>query len=165
MSQVKLGNKVRDLTTGVTGIATNLTTLLNGCVQVVIQPVCGEDNKLVENISTDVDMVEVIGDGVAGRNTNATYTSNIQLGNKVYDLVTGIAGIAVAKSQCLNGCALFEIAHKGEGSESDKNFLCWVDQIRLEILDEGVAGKLIKVEPTKEGKQPGGPMRRNVPRF
>lgn len=42
----------------------------------------------------------------------------IQLGDKVKDMVTGISGIAVAKTEWINGCVRYTIEFRGGTKES-----------------------------------------------
>jgi hypothetical protein len=60
---IQLGNKVRDVVTGVVGIATARVEYLNGCVQYCIkQPI--NDGKLPEGEYIDHQQLEVVDGGV-----------------------------------------------------------------------------------------------------
>ncbi len=163
MTTIKLGQRVRDLTTGFEGIAVNKTLLLNGCIQFGIQPPA-KDGVYPESISIDENLLEVVDEGVSAKVTPQTFISPIVLGNTVKDIITGIQGIAITKSDCLNGCALFQVEHKGEGFEANKDYMAWIEQSRLSVVDEGVVNKLLKAPKAADGKMPGGPVMRNVPR-
>ncbi len=57
---VELGDKVRCLATGFTGIATAITTYINGCDRVTVSPPVGKDNKMPEAYYIDVTGLEVV---------------------------------------------------------------------------------------------------------
>jgi len=46
---VKLGDEVKDLVSGFKGIAFGITTFLNGCARIAIQPKVGKDGKMPED--------------------------------------------------------------------------------------------------------------------
>lgn len=161
--KLKLGQTMRDLTTGFTGVAINRTAFLNGTIQYNLQP-RAVDGKYPDAISIDENLLEVVDEGVSAKATPSTFTSPVVLGNTVRCVITGIIGIADLKSDYLNGCSQFQIAHKGEGAESHVNLLSWFDQCRLEVVDQGIVGKLVKPPKAADGKQPGGPIMRGIPR-
>jgi hypothetical protein len=57
---IKLGSKVKDSITGVTGIAIARTEWLNGCARISIQPQELKDGKPVEVTCVDEPQIEVI---------------------------------------------------------------------------------------------------------
>lgn len=70
---IKLGTKVRDKVTGVTGIAIARTEWLNGCARIVVQPQEVKDGKPVESTCVDEPQIEVVDDDhvlTKGRVTN-----------------------------------------------------------------------------------------------
>ncbi len=70
--EIRLGDKVRDNQTGAVGIAIGLTTWLNGCRRVVVQPQVTKapGNKPPETFSADEPTVTVLKQGVVkGMNT------------------------------------------------------------------------------------------------
>jgi len=60
MSEIKLGDKVKDKITGFIGIAVCRSEFLNGCVQWSIAPKVSKDNKILEEIGIDEQSLEVI---------------------------------------------------------------------------------------------------------
>lgn len=58
---IKLGNQVRDIYTGFTGIATARTDWLFGCSRICIEPQELKDGKPIEGQWFDEQRVEVIG--------------------------------------------------------------------------------------------------------
>lgn len=57
---VKLGDTVRDIVTGFTGIAVARTQWLHGCDRIAIQPPVGKDGKPVDNAAFDIMQIEVL---------------------------------------------------------------------------------------------------------
>lgn len=77
MVQVKefdLGSKLRDVVSGLEGIATGRLEYLNGCVQYLIDPPLDKDGKLQKGMWVDSQQVEKVGDGikVAKRSTGGS---------------------------------------------------------------------------------------------
>jgi len=68
MNKVELGDRVKDVVTGFSGIAAGITKFLTGCDQVLIDPGVGEDGKLIESHCFDIMRVEVVEEGVVDFN-------------------------------------------------------------------------------------------------
>ena len=67
--------------------------------------------------------------------------SEIELGNKVKDIVTGFEGIAVSKVEYLNGCVQFCIKPlKGKDGKMPEGE--YIDQQQLSVVSVGVAVKV-----------------------
>jgi len=64
MTNIKLGNLIRDKVTGFEGIATARVEYINGCVQYCIKPKMGKDKKMPEGEYIDLDQLEVVGNGI-----------------------------------------------------------------------------------------------------
>ena len=60
MSDICLGDKVKDKVTGFVGVATCRTEFLNGCVQFGIAPKVGKDNKMPEPVDIDEDSLMIV---------------------------------------------------------------------------------------------------------
>lgn len=79
----------------------------------------------------------------------------IKLGQEVKDIVSGFRGIAVCRSEFLNGCIRYTVqakVTKKDGSMPDER---WFDEKQLEV-----SGKGVYVEP----KRTGGPTSSVVPK-
>jgi len=59
-TEIKLGDKVRCKYTGFTGTAVAITQFINGCIQIMVAPKVGKDNKLPEDIGIDSQSLIVI---------------------------------------------------------------------------------------------------------
>jgi len=60
MSEIKLGDKVRDIHTGFVGTAMARTEFINGCVQYNVIPKADKINKMPEEMSIDESCLEII---------------------------------------------------------------------------------------------------------
>lgn len=57
---IRLGQKVRDVTSGLKGIAICRTEWLAGCVRITVQPPVGRDGKLPDAQTVDEQQLEVL---------------------------------------------------------------------------------------------------------
>jgi hypothetical protein len=65
--------------------------------------------------------------------------SDIKLGNKVRDRVTGFEGIAIAKCEYLNGCVQWGIRPpQGEKKDAYPEAM-YIDSQQVEFVDQGIA--------------------------
>lgn len=157
MSAVKLGQTVRDLVTGFTGVATSRLDHLNGNVQYAVMPKQKEgENTFPEAVYLDHHMLEVLDDGVSAKVTKAVALPlTLQtLGVEVRDRITGFVGITTQKSTYMNGCVSFDVISKDKkkrGAETS-----WFEFSRLEFI--GAGEQAIAVKPAAD--VPGGPPQR-----
>ena len=57
---IKLGDKIKCIHTGFTGIAITKMEFMNGCIQYEVVPKVGKDNKMPESVFIDIQSLEVI---------------------------------------------------------------------------------------------------------
>jgi len=57
---ISMGDRVRDIVTGFTGVVIGRTSYINGCEQVLVQPRIDDNGKCPEGLWIDVDRVEVV---------------------------------------------------------------------------------------------------------
>ena len=57
---IKLGSKVRDIITGVEGIAVAKTDYLTGCTRYQVQRKAGKDGKIPELLHFDVEQIKLV---------------------------------------------------------------------------------------------------------
>jgi len=62
--------------------------------------------------------------------------SDINLGDKVVDTVTGLKGTAITKIEFLNGCIQFQVQPKGITSEGKIMESEYIDQQQLELVSK-----------------------------
>ncbi len=60
MTEIKLGDKVKDRHTGFVGIAVAKTEFVNGCIQWSVLSKVGKDNKMPEEVGIDEGSLEVV---------------------------------------------------------------------------------------------------------
>jgi hypothetical protein len=77
----------------------------------------------------------------------------INLGDKVKDVVTGLTGIAVAKTHYLQGCARFAVQPQ-DLKDGRPVEVYWVDEPQLEVVEAGVVKPKIAESNVLN---PGGP--------
>lgn len=150
---IKLGQTVRDVVSGFSGIAIQKLEQFNGNVQFAIQPKQKEGEiTYPDAFNIDYHMIEVIDDGVSDRVTKAV-TTTLNLGEQVRDKVSGLVGIALDKATYMNGCVSFAVMPERRDSDllntnPDKN---WISVERLERVGDGLAQQKIAAKPV------GGP--------
>jgi len=67
--------------------------------------------------------------------------SEIKLGQKVKDTVTGFTGIVIAKAEYLNGCISLDIKPEKLSKDGETIASEWIDYEQLEVLSAGVTKK------------------------
>ena len=165
----KLGNIVRDITTGFTGTAVQFVEMLSGSVQLVVQPQLpegatntGDTQAIPAALSIDLPQLDFVADGIADRVVKPA-EQTIVLGNEVEDIVTGLVGITVQRTAFINGCVYYNVQpkqtakQKEEGTFSDTGF---VASQRLEVRGGGVAAKMAPAIAAPAATRPGGPTTR-----
>ena len=160
--ELKLGQTLRDATSGFTGIAIQKMENLAGNIQYALQPQTKTGDSYPEAMFLDHHMLDYVDDGVMARVTEVTEVDKFKLGERVKDKVSGFEGIAVAKATYLNGCVSFVVIPKVQSgtlfNEAPKeNYL---SSVRLERVDEGVNKTVTPPPPAASGKTPGGPAQR-----
>lgn len=60
MSQIEIGDRVKDVVTGFTGVVVGITKWMTGCDTVAVNPAEIKDGKPVENSYFDVNRLEII---------------------------------------------------------------------------------------------------------
>lgn len=163
LNNIKLGNRVRDIVTGYTGIATSQLEMLNGNTQFSILPET-KNGEYPDPIALDYHTLEVIDKAFEERTTQPTLQSVVKLGDYVECLVTKSKGVATMRCTYMNGCVSFVVTdsfvNKLTGSHNVVEE--WFDQVKLKVIGEGV--DIPKNPANKEGNRPGGLPTRNIPR-
>ena len=81
-------------------------------------------------------------------------TDEIELGDTVQDIYTGFKGVAVCRSEFINGCTQYGVAGKWDGKAPD------VPEIGIDSGSLKVIKKKRKPKPKpKKRESPGGPTR------
>lgn len=150
-SEIKLGVKVRDEITGLTGIVTSKVTMLDGTHQWTVQPFNENGDSITDGWNIDPHALTVLDPGIQGRVTPTDPDFNIEVGMEVEDTISGLTGKVVRYFQHFNGCVTVSVQQKckkdGELPESIA-----FDWKRLRIISP----------PAKEKKgKTGGPSTRS----
>ena len=64
-------------------------------------------------------------------------TTEIKLGYRARDVITGFEGIIIAKIEFINGCIQYNLIGKAPNS-GEKIPDIWVDWQRIKVIDDGV---------------------------
>lgn len=137
---MKLGNEVRDVITGFTGIAIQRSEMISGTVQLAVQPRSkeGETDKMPEAINIDIQLLEFVSDGIADRATHADDVA-LALGVEVRDLITGMTGVTVEKTIYINGCVHYGVQppmQPGKTLLGEPPPTFYVDYKRLQLVSD-----------------------------
>ena len=164
MNEIKLGSMVKDLTSGLTGIAINRNVMLNGTVQYNVQPQGTKAVPYPDAMSIDYHMLKVVSKGISEQAPKTVKELDIPLGSKVKCMISEFEGIAVCKTFYLNGCIAFLVQGKAD-EKTGTSFTEWVDQSKLEVISDGILPKYKKPAPNDDGVATGGASVRGIPRF
>ena len=100
---IQLGTRVKDILTGLEGVAVARTEWLYGCTRIGIESVdLKKDGKPSDSMWFDEQRVEAV-EGGKGLPCQPAHKCDIKLGSKVKDTLTGFKGLASAKTTWLSG--------------------------------------------------------------
>lgn len=172
--QIARGMRIKDLTTGLTGICQARSDLLAGSIQFDITPE-GDGKTVPDGRMVDWQMLAIVDDGLKHAASPPDPNVTIRLGEQVKDEITGLEGIASDKITFFNGCVYFGITPKIEKKTPGKApSTVLYDHKRLKRIGAGVAGtkavgaeesapkvKKAEKDAAPKAKPPGGPTRRS----
>ena len=81
--------------------------------------------------------------------------SKIKLGDKVKDKITGFIGVAVARTEFLNGCVQYEVQPKRLDKDHKIVESVSIDEQSLEVMS-------VKKKKVVKKETNGGPMRKGI---
>jgi hypothetical protein len=159
--EIGLGNRVEDITNGFVGIATTRSTFLTGNVQFGVQPEVDSKKPGVypEAISIDSAQLKYVDDGVVKSVTPAPADTGIELGNDVEDIVGKFSGIAVRRTDFMNGCVYYSVqsAMTKDGTSKED----FIEYKRLKVVGKGVTTTIKRRLADQANQRPaGGPITR-----
>lgn len=131
MKTILLGQKVKDIVTGLEGIAVMRAEYLHGCARVGIQPPKDKEGKVPEWIDVDEPQIEVIVKKQILKTKKPKVL--IMLGQKIHDPVSGAEGIAVGRCSYLNGCARICLQPRLD-NDGKKQKSIWFDEPQLKAV-------------------------------
>jgi hypothetical protein len=82
---IKLGQEVKDIVTGFTGIVMSQIEYLNGCKRYGISPKVGKDNKMEEWTYVDEQQLVVISEGILTKIHSETKATKSEVGGPDHD--------------------------------------------------------------------------------
>lgn len=147
---IKLGLIVKDLVTGITGVAENRGTYMHGCDRYCIQPKAKKDGTIPEAIMVDEPQLRILTSKKPAMEPMKPPKQILFNGDLAIDPISGFKGIVTGRAVYLNGCARTLLSSKKtwKDGEEDK----WFDEPRLDIVK-----KALKVVTEKPAKRTGGP--------
>lgn len=148
-TKIKLGEKVKDEVSGLTGIATCITEDLNGNIRISIEPKAKKDGTSIEGRDIDAAVVVRVGAGLSKKASKLHLETHVHLGDKVFDLATSLEGTALARHWFINGCLYYKVAAPVNKDGEIKYH--YVDQQRLEAK---AGSNILALSPQKAT---GGP--------
>lgn len=134
---------VKDKTSGFTGSLAYYQYELDGTVRIAIQPACDPEKPgvLPDAMLVDALICEQAAPPKEGLNLPAPVPTDIELGDEVQDVVSGILGVAVVRQDSSNGCVHFYIQPRATKKDIKKGYRPppkSVSALQLQIVDKGV---------------------------
>lgn len=155
-ADVELGMRLREVVSGVEGIAWSRRETLAGSTQISVQP-SGDGKTLPDAYNFDWQTLEILSSGVAHLSSPEDPTVKVKVGDKVKNPITGMNGVAIEKVTWMNGCVKFLV--QGKDREDGTPRFNWEDHQILEILDKPrFVPPIVKEQtPEQKVKPTGGP--------
>lgn len=148
-SNIELGDKVKDVVTGIEGIVVVVHDYLYGVSRIGIQPEGSCEGKPHETINADIFQAEVIKKKAVDRK-GTTAKKVINLGSEAKCSITGFSGVCTGRAEWLYACTKVLIQPRRilekTGLPVDSQ---WFDEGQIELV------KQEKEKPQKTGG-PGG---------
>lgn len=155
MSEIKLGQIVKDKSSGLTGIVEVVFEKIHSSDSVTIQPYDKGGKKMLEGWTVDTVGVVIV-DEKQQITPIEPGVKNVHLGDKVKCSITKFKGTCTRIGTCLNGC--YRVLITGEyNSRDNKSGEIWADMPGVEVLK---AAK--KSNNNKVVKKTGGPKEKAV---
>jgi hypothetical protein len=155
--ELKLGQTMKDWTSGFTGLSICLVEHYSGLIRYGIQPKSEDGSKIPDALEVDAHTLEYVDDGRSMNVIAPTGNPDFVLGNEVIDEVTGFVGTAMIRVTHLNGCVYYTVVGKHDSKAIIKEQRQAIEELRLKFHGDGIVKKLSKAAPNPEtGKAPGG---------
>lgn len=102
---LKFGDVVKDKITGFQGVVVARTIWLNNCDRLTVQPREVKDGKPILSSSFDEPNLEFVESTDIKVFKVSRPTEQVDLGDVVRDVITGLSGVAIARTEWMNGCS------------------------------------------------------------
>lgn len=137
MTEITLGIQVRDIVTGFTGITIGKALYINGCIQYLVAPKVGEDNKKEAGCYYDHQRLEIVGENVAP-NIVSVPMPEFTLGIKAKDISSGVVGILTSRQEFFGGLVEYHLQPSldkdGKAVEGSWVLASWLEVVTPEPL-------------------------------
>jgi hypothetical protein len=150
VAQILLGQKVKDLVTGLTGIAITRAEFISGAPRVGVQPGLGKDGNPLETHEFDESQLKVL--DVKRVVKTEPNPALVDIGQEGKDRITGFKGIITGRAVFLNGCARIALQPPVD-KEGKARKIEWFDETNIESKRKKVVAA--KEEPKKRTGGPG----------
>lgn len=135
-SKLVRGHNARDVTTGIVGMVIAISPMIDGSVQVCLQPAAEKPtDKAPDPRWVDEQACEYIDDGEVARFSYAEKIGEWDFGDPVRDSITGASGIISEFQLCRNGCILACVSPKTDGGANSPQ-PAWVSISRLQRITD-----------------------------
>lgn len=158
-ADIRHGDKAKDVITGFTGIVVAKTDWLHGCERITLQPQELRDGKTIDDQTFDAGRIKIEKKGVIPVEAKE-YDQSLDLGDRVKDQITGLQGIAMARTLWSHADEQITIEPEGLNLDGTTHKLQSFDIGRIEVVEKGVIQvkkKQITTVATKRNTAPGGP--------
>jgi hypothetical protein len=132
---IKLGELVRDESSGVEGIAVTRSTTWTGLIRFTIQPQSEDAKAMPDGFDIDHHVLTRIDDGISNKVIPADIMNPELLGAVVQDIHTGQVGTAMQQTEFLNGCVMYSVQPRvDKDGKALPTF--WADQKALVMVTQ-----------------------------
>jgi hypothetical protein len=100
--RLSLGDRVKEAVTGFTGIAVARMIWLHGCVRIEVQSEKLDKHNKTVSSTFDEAALDVVEAGARAATHNSPVPQTVALGDRVKDVITGFAGIAIGRVEWLH---------------------------------------------------------------
>lgn len=112
MTKLKFGDIARDKITGFQGVVVARTIWLNNCDRLLLQPREVKDGKPLDGRSFDEPNLEFVETTDIKVFKVARPDEKVVLGDIVRDVISNLSGVAIARTEWMNGCSRVTVQPK-----------------------------------------------------
>lgn len=150
---VQLGNRVRDMVSGMEGIAIARAVQINGNVRFSVQPPAKETD-MPKAIYFDEALLEVVDEGLAKRaRTPPAESYRFALGSRGRDRASGVEGLIFSHATYLDGCVFYELIPRSKDIEMRTFEVSPSLMVSVDLLEPVVTQQ----PPLQPSRPSGGP--------
>lgn len=159
-NEIPIGQRVKDLVSGIIGYSITRCIFLNGCIQHEIQPDL-EEEEMQKTVWIDENQIEMLtyldtkepillNDKIQ----RTTMGNSIKLGYLFKDIITDLEGITIAYAKHYSGLQEYEIQPIIEGGDSKIRQPIWIPKNRLvEVKEEVIIDSIDATSSPNNGRR------------